>query len=153
MKATLYTESRIMRKHGNLIVERDSDGYLFSGGKYHTKIRPEDLPEWFVYGYMYKRYGYISAKGVKHLLYNPNYTFNNHLHKYDTLYLSYDMEIVLYETDETNTTWYKGYDHIISGALITEFLEAASKYSAYDVREIQKELEIKRAWYFERNPE
>ena len=47
-----------------------SEGYLLSSGKYRqykTKILPSDLPEWYVYGYFYKRHGYMSAKGIKDL--------------------------------------------------------------------------------------
>ena len=79
INSNLYMESKICWKE--FAVEYDPQGYLFSGGRYRTKILPEDLPKWFVYGYIYKRHGFISAKGVRYLLYAPNYTFNNHLHK------------------------------------------------------------------------
>lgn len=32
----------------------------------------------------------MSAKDVKYLLYKPNYHFDNHLYKYDTLFISYE---------------------------------------------------------------
>jgi len=134
-----------------LAIEHDPQGYLFSEGKYRTKILPEDLPEWYVYGYLYKRHGFISAKGVKHILYVPNYTFDNHLHKYDALFISYGAEIEPYQTEDSFSSWYKGYDYVIDGALMVEFVEAAGKFSSYDVREIQREIERKRAWYHERN--
>ena len=84
IKATRYMESRIC--HTPLRVETDPDGHLFADGVFPTKLFASDLPEHFVYGYMYKRHGYISAAGVKHLLYVPNYVFN-HRHKDDTLYI------------------------------------------------------------------
>ena len=99
IRSNLYMESKIVFVNRELTVKSDPNGYLYACGRYPTKILPEDLPEWFVYGYMYKRHGYISAKGVKHLCYTPNYFVDNHLHKYDTLYISYDKEIEPYETE------------------------------------------------------
>ena len=127
INATLYMESKIVfnRKEGNVVIS-NPDGYLFAHGRYPTKFLPYDLPEWYVYGYTYKRHGYLSAKGVKYLLYVPNYVFDNHLHKYDTLYISYNAEIEPYET-EHGSIWYKGYDNAIGGSLIAEFVEAAGK--------------------------
>ena len=153
INSTLYMDSKIVHKRGeSLSAVSDPDGYLFAYGRYPTKILPSDLPEWYVYGYIYKRHGYLSAKGVKHLLYVPNYTVENHLHKYDTLYISYDAEI---EPDKTErgSIWYKGYNDAIGGSLIPEFVEAAGKYSGYDVKNIQKEIARKEAFYYERNPE
>jgi len=64
INAALYMESKIVWKRGENIVATDPDGYLYAEGKRRTKILPEDLPEWFVYGYMYKRHGYVSAKAL-----------------------------------------------------------------------------------------
>jgi len=68
--ATLYMESKTKFEKHKFNVIHDPEGYLFSEGIYRTKILPADLPEWYVYGYLYRQHGYISAKGVKHLLYN-----------------------------------------------------------------------------------
>jgi hypothetical protein len=149
--ANRYMETKLKWGSDKISVISDPNDYLFAYGKYRTKILAKDLPEWYVYGYMYKRHGYLSAKGVKHLLYTPNYFIENHWHKYDTLYISYDAEIEPY-TDERGMTYQKGYDEAIGGHLIVEFVEAVSKHTDYDVSEIQQELDKKRAWYFERNP-
>jgi hypothetical protein len=101
---------------------------------------------------MYKRHGYISAKGVKYLLYKPNYIFDNHLHKDDSLFISYNNQIKPIEYDD-GFDWYEGYDEVLSGSMIVDFVKAASKYSDYDVREIQAEIARKRVFYYERNPE
>ena len=148
IRANLYLNSKIMYKP--LRAVSDSQGYLYSDGRYPTKILPSDLPEWFVYGYLYKRHGYISAKGVKHLLYVPNYAFDNHLHKDDILFISYKTSIEPYET-EIGRLWYKGYDYLICGSIIVDFVDAAERFSDYDVSEIQWEIKRKRAWYYERN--
>ena len=140
--SNLYMTNKFLMKE--FCPEDDPQGFLFSNGKYRTKILPEDLPEWYVYGYLYKQHGYISAKGVKHLLYTPNYFVENHLHKYDTLFISYEKEIKPYQT-EWNSSWYEGYEYAIGGSLIKTFVDAAGKYSDYDVRDIQKEIERKQS--------
>ena len=149
IRSTLYMESKISRK--GFYAEFDQDGYLFADGKYRTKIKPADLPEWYIYGYLYKRHGFISAKGVRYMLYVPNYIFDNHLHKYDTLFISYNEEIEPYT--ERGFSWYIGYDHAIGSSLIVSFVDAAGKYSDYDVSEIQEEIKCKQEWYYARNPE
>jgi len=145
-------ESKIVWKRGENIVETDPDGYLYAEGKRRTKILPEDLPEWFVYGYMYKRHGYVSTKSVKHLLYVPNYSVQNHLHKYDSLFISYNDPIEPTEEDN-GFKWYKGYDHVLSGSLIVAYVRAAAKYSKYDVKAIFEEINRKQEFFYDRNPD
>lgn len=144
--STLYMESRIL--HNPLREEKDPDGHLFADGRYRTKIFASDLPEFFVYGYLYKRHGFISAAGVKHLLYVPNYIFN-HRHKYDSLYISYDEPIRPVAGDH-GMTLYDGCKHAVSGPLILDFVNAAAKYSGYDVADILKEIQRKSDWYDEK---
>ena len=150
--AKLYMNDKIKWVKRELTIEKLPEDYLYANGIHPTKILPEDLPEWYVYGYIYKRHGYLSAKGVKHLLYVPNYTVKNHLHKYDTLYISYDKPIEPYK-DERGSIWYKGYDDAVGSHMIIDFAKAAGKYSGYDVDGILNEIERKRAWYYENNPE
>lgn len=144
--STLYMESRIL--HRPLRIETDPDGHLFSDGRYRTKIYASDLPEHFIYGYLYKRHGFISAAGVKHLLYVPDYIFN-HRHKYDTLYISYD-EPIRQDAGDHGLKLYDGYKHAVSGALIIDFVDAAEKYSGYDVSDIRRELKRKSDWFDEK---
>jgi len=146
--ATLYTHIRF---HNRLREDtRNPDGYLYAYGRYPTKIFPSDLPEWYVYGYMYKTHAYMSAKGVKHLHYKPNYTVDNHLYKYDTLFISYDSPIT--PTNSYGFDWLDGYRYVLDGPTMIDFINAAEIYSDYDVSEIRKELEKKRVWYYEQNP-
>ena len=100
------------------------EGYLLSPRKYRTyktKILPTDLPEWYVYGYFYKRHGYMSAKGVKYLAYRPQKHWN-HMFKDDFLFVSYDKPIT--HTGDTVMS-YKGHDELIYGGMIIDFLLAA----------------------------
>ena len=73
IRSTLYMETHRVRKDRRTVFECNSEGFLYSGGKYPTKIKPEDLPDWFVHGHINKSVGYITARGVKYLVYVPNY--------------------------------------------------------------------------------
>lgn len=140
-------ETHRVRHDRRTVLEPHPDGFLYSGGKYPTKIKAEDLPEWFVHGYIYKSYGFISARGVKHLLYIPNYSVENHLFKYDNLFISYDKEIKPVKL-ENGFEWYTGYDHVLDGSIISPFIEAVAKYSDYDTTEIQIMLNHKRDYFY-----
>lgn len=59
--AKLYMETPIGRR---AFEEYHSDGTLLAHGHYKTKIYASDLPPWFLYGYMYKRHGFMSAKDL-----------------------------------------------------------------------------------------
>lgn len=144
-KATLYMKSPIGKRYRE--DNPDPEGHLLAFGRYRTKIYPQDLPDWYVGGYMYKRHGYMSAKGVKYLLYKPNYS-TKHLFKDDLLFISYDKEITATK-DETGSTMYEGYEHVLSGAVIVEFVATAAKYSGYDIETIKSEIEKKKEWYYE----
>ena len=61
-KNTLYTVEDIKFINGRWQYVRSEDGTLFSG-RYRTKIKPEDLPEWYVRGRYYKRFGTCPQKG------------------------------------------------------------------------------------------
>ena len=60
IRSTLYMETHRVRKDRRTVFECNSEGFLYSGGKYPTKIKPEDLPDWFVHGHINKSVGYIA---------------------------------------------------------------------------------------------
>jgi len=136
------------KRRGFVIVE-DPDGYLFSGGIFPTRIRAEDLPEWYVFGYMYKCHGYLSAKGVKYLKYRASH-YSNHMFKDDFLYISYDQPIT--EAGDSSFSYYVS-DECIYGGLIITFLEAVEKYSDIDLTEIKAAIEEKRLWLKAKYPD
>ena len=86
-KNTLYTIEDIKFIDGQHSYVRNDDGTLFSG-PYRTKIKPEDLPEWYMYGRYYKRFGYMSTKGITDMVYIPS-RYSNHYLKDDCLLISY----------------------------------------------------------------
>ena len=100
-KNNLYMLTRYKRIEGHLCTISNDDGTLFSGC-FKTKIRPTDLPEWYLYGRYYKRWGYMSTKGIVDMVYRPNLHVNHFL-KDDFLYISYKEKIEpVTEEDEKN---------------------------------------------------
>ena len=156
LRSKLYTETKFSREHGNWGYVRLPDGRLFSNRVYPSQVTKEDIPEWFMRGRFYKHFGWLSAKGVKYLVYKPNYVFN-HFHKDDDLYISYDKPITSYE-DTTifgfKRTEYEGYDHRIDGGQIITFIRYVQKYSPnVDVTPIIAEIYKKSRWMIETYPE
>lgn len=95
--------------------------------------------------------GYISVLGVKDILYKPNYHIN-HLHRDDFLYISYDKPIV--ETkDKHGYDIREGYDALLYGHMIIDFIRAVRKYQSYDIEPIAIEVKKKEAFYREKYPE
>lgn len=150
--SNLYTVQKIvLRDHQHQYMENE-DGYLFAQGIYPTKIKAEDLPEWYVYGRYYKCFGYLSAKGVVDMRYEPN-QYSNHFLKDDFLFISYHTPIA--EQPEAGNAFekYSGYDERICGNAILRFLKAARKYSAYDIAEIVQMIQNKAEWIRQTFPE
>ena len=145
-KAHIYTKERISLSYLNRNTE-DSNGYLFSQGIYRTHIIPEDLPEWYVEGFIYKTSGFISTKGVQHLIYKP--CFMNHLFKDDILFISYEKPII----SNINSNWPEEYDESLYGQMILLFIAAVKKYSGYDTSEIEAAIAKKRKWFAEQYPD
>ena len=82
------------------------------------------------------------------MFYVPDYIFN-HRHKYDTLYISYD-ETMRQDAGDHGLNLNDGYKHAVSGSLIIDFVDAAEKYSGYDVSDIRRELKRKSDWFDEK---
>ena len=148
IKANLYTETKIIWNGYEHLAVRNDDGTLFSQGHYKTHILPADLPEWYVYGRYYRNFGYLSAKGVRHLHYHPNF-ITNHFPKDDILFISYSEKIILNE----DVLKIAGYDERICGSEIIAFVIAAEKYSEYDVSEIKEAIKNKSQWLKEHFPD
>jgi len=150
---TLYTIQDLKIRDGHLRYVQNEDGTLFSG-VYKTKIKPEDLPEWYLYGRYYKRFGYMSTKGITDLLYIPN-RFSNHFLKDDYLLISYTGTIREVENPSGKLIMerYEGWDERVWGSEIITILKGARKYSGYDIRPIITKLKWKKGWLQSKYPE
>lgn len=123
-KAHIYTKERISLSYLNRNTE-EINGYLYSQGLYRTHILPEDLPEWYVDGFIYKTSGFISAKGVQHLIYKP--CFMNHLFKDDILFISYEKPII----SNINSNWPEEYDESLLPIYNNPFMKALNRSITY----------------------
>lgn len=140
--ANYYHDGKL-KFNKKLCYYKDSDNYLFSEGIYKTKIKEDDLPDYFVKLWLCPRYEYISLKNIKDIIYKPNF-FTNHWRKDDLLYLSYDNEIVI-----DNNGYVVNYDVALYGSSIDYFISELEKYDydQYKLDEIKKLMNKKDKWY------
>ena len=151
-RSNLYTVQKIVCTEGRHIHVENKDGYLFAQAIYPTKIKAEDLPEWYVYGRYYKCFGYLSAKGVVDMKYVPS-KYSNHFLKDDFLFISYSTPISEKPEASSIIDAYIGYDERIYGNEILSFLKAARKHSAYDISVIVQMIQDKADWIVQTFPE
>ena len=114
-----FAEKIVWRDHQRWYIKPE-DGTLYSGC-YPTKIKPEDLPDWYVFGRYYKRWGYMSTKGIADLLYRPS-KYSNHFLKDDCLYVSYN-EKISENPDINDWERYVGWDERVWGVEIIDILK------------------------------
>jgi len=152
LKSNLYTKEKIVLRDRRHQYIEDKNGYLFAQGIYPTKIKTEDLPEWYVYGRYYKCFGYLSAKGVVDMKYVPS-KYSSHFLKDDFLFISYNTPISEKPEASGIINAYIGYDERIYGNEILSFLKAVRKYSAYDISGIAKMIQDKADWIVQTFPE
>ena len=118
--------------------------YLLSDALYKTKIKSEDVPPWYMEGvyYGYKR-GYLRAKGVSQLTYQPN-LYHNHMFKDDFLYIQYADKPNLQAPSDLYPVPCREY---VWGWNIPHFLVMAEKYSGYDISGIEQQIKEKQEWF------
>ena len=150
-KNTLYTIEDIKTVDGELCYVENDDGTLFSG-VYKTKIKPSDLPEWYLYGRYYKRFGFMSTKGITDLVYIPS-RFSNHYLKDDCLLIAYGGKITESSDPELSKfERYQGWDERVWGSEIVTILRGARKYSGYDITPFIEKLKWKKEYMREEFP-
>lgn len=145
-RRTHYTIEDIKLVDGHLRYVRNEDGTLFAGS-YKTKIKPEDLPEWYLYGRYYKRFGYMSTKGITDMVYIPS-RFSNHYLKDDFLLISYGGKITEVEYSSPNSFLdrFEGWDERVWGSDIVTILRGARRYSKFDITPFIEKLKWKKEW-------
>lgn len=151
-KARLYTDAKIVYHKGELVLHANRDGTLFSGN-YPTKIIPSMLPKWYARGRYYKRWGYLSVKGITDLKYIPN-RFTNHFLKDDFLLISYGGKLVEKDAPRGSTLdRYDGVDEYVFGNEILTVLKGAREFSNYDISPIIEQIKDKVKMLAEKYPE
>lgn len=155
LRSPFYTESKYVRVRDRgfeLNTVYGKDGTLFAKGIYPTSIRKEDLPPFYIQGWIGRKYGWIDTKNFYDLVYKPN-KFTNHAFKDDFLMISYTQGQKIEKGDSSLFQEYKGYDVLLWGGIIPDFVAAAKKNSSFDVSVIIRQIQDKLAWLKATYPE
>lgn len=144
--ADFYTEDKYVGYGDNRKHVFGLDGTLFAYGRFPTKIRKDDLPECYVYGYSSGGYRYFKTKGIVDLVYVPRY--DNHQLKYDRLYVSFNKKINCNNAENNTWLYDQEYDYLIWDDLIVSIIQGAEKYSSLNVDAIKKAIDLKQYYYF-----
>ena len=143
----LYTKGKFGKGFRETL---DTDAeFLYSRGRYPTKIREEDLPEDYVKirsRTIWYMFGFLKASGVKDVRYDARKV--NHLFKDDYLFISYDKPIVEV-VSQWGTTDFDDYDVAICGNSIVPIVLAIEEHSDADTTEVRKKIQEKVLWYKE----
>ncbi len=125
--------------HGKMEQCFDPPEFLLSGGVYPTKIRPEELPPWYV-EYTYWNTRYVDTSRVTNIVYKPiNMPHYNHLFKDDMLYLTYDGV----EPQWDSHGWLVTPHETLFGWALVYGLISVREYSGIDITEQLKTLRAK----------
>ena len=151
ISASVYTHGKFGKRWRETV---DTDNpFLYSHGRYLTKITPEDLPEDYIKihsrAIWYMR-GYLKTSGIVDMYYT--YCKENHLFKDDYIYLSYNKKLHL-ETTEWGVVKVVDYDVCICGNDIIDIVLAAEKYSGIDTSSVRARIEEKRIWLRDNEPD
>ncbi len=118
------------------------DGGLFPD-VYIDRIYPEDLPEWYVHCEYNERQGYLTAKGVVDIIYEPSDKLHGLLEE-DKLIVSFEGKIVKHGEDLPLWRKYEGMSYWLTGVHIINYLRAVRVYSSFDVSGIMAVIRARR---------
>ena len=147
INAYFYTKGKF-GKRINKTVDIDNE-YLYSLGHYPTKIKKEDLPEYYIkYISRVNLYltGYLKTSGVVDMDYQALHI--NHLFKDDYLYISYK-EKLRKEKNSWGHENFANYDICVCGNDIVPIVLAIKKYSNIDIDNVKQKIQDKVNWYRE----
>lgn len=141
----VYTEGKFGKRLRETL-DRDNP-YLYSMGRYPTKITAGDLPEDYIKIHsrvIWYMVGYLKTSGIVSMGYTSS-PFN-HMFKDDYVYISYK-EKLRTETNRFGFDEYVNYDVCVCGWDIPNIVLAAELYSDYDTSWVRAQIEKKRIQY------
>lgn len=145
LNSYIYTKGRFGRGWRETL---DQDNpFLYSRGRYRTKITADDLPEDYIEirsRVLWYMTGYIKTSGIVDMVYEP--ARFNHMFKDDYITISYK-EKLRTETDEYGFARIVNYDASVCGNYIVDIVLASEIYSDYDTSEIRRQIKEKRIWF------
>lgn len=145
--ANVYTKGRFGKEFREIIDTNNE--YLYSNGRYPTKIKKKDLPEDYIEfcsRVIWYMTGYIKTSGIVEIDYKA--TQINHLFKDDYLYISYKEKLKT-ERDNWGFEKYINYDICICGNDIIPIVLAIKKYSNINIDVVKRKINSKVDWYRE----
>ena len=145
LRSNWYTEGKFGEKYREILDTNNK--YLYSQGRYHTKIKKEDLTEDYIKfksRAIWYMTGYIRTSGVVDIGYT--YIKENHLFKDHYLYISYK-EKLKFEENKLGTLQYVNYDMSICGNSIIPILLAIEVNSNVDINIVKEKIYEKIEWY------
>lgn len=149
--AQFYTKGKFGKRIRETV---DTDNpFLYSHGRYPTRITEEDLPEYYLPIHsrsIWYMNGFLKTTGIVDLDYT--YCKEKHLFKDDYIYISYS-EKLRSEIGRWGFRDIVNYDVCISGNDIVDIVLAAEKYSGLDTRNVRKKIEEKRVWLRDNEPD
>lgn len=150
LKSNLYTFGKFGKSFG----ETTDNGNLYDRGKIKAKLQPQDIPDdycpihnktiWYMDGY-------IRTSNIKHVAYQP--TYNNHLFKDDTLFISYERQIKTEQNGMFNV--HTGADFIISGNDIVRVVKHAEQHNPNiqnELQHVKSQIRQKTEWFKQNQP-
>ena len=127
--------------------------FLYSHGRYPTKIVAEDLPEDYIKIHgrtLWYMTGFLKTSEIVDIQYKMAKL--NHLFKDDYIYISYK-EKLKKETDQYGYDHYTNYDACFCGPDILDIAHAVEKYSHLDISHIRKGMKEKVRWLKKNEPD
>lgn len=149
--ANVYTQGKFGKSRREIT---DTDNpFLYSGGIYPAKLTAVDLPEDYIVirsRVIWYLKGYLRTSGIVDMAYT--WVKENHLFKDDYIYISYHGPL-----KEVTSKWghkdIEGYDVCVCGNDIIGIVLAAEKYSGFDTSKVRDEIEKKRIWLRDNEPD
>ena len=135
--------------HGKMEQCFDPPEFLLSNGIYPTKIRPEELPPWYI-EFTYWNTRYVDTSRVTNLIYRPcRLPHHNHLFKDDMLFLTYDGVEPKWDNDYIGLFLTSPHETLWGWSLVYGLI-SAREYSGIDISE---QLEVLKAKILRYNEE
>lgn len=149
--ANLYTQGKFGKRLRETLDTENP--FLYSDGRYPTKLTAADLPEDYIKIHsrvIWYMKGYLRTSGIVDMKYT--WVRENHLFKDDYIYISYHGPL-----KEVTSRWgfrdIEDYDICVCGNDIIDIVLAAEKHSSFDTSGVRTEIEIKRVWLRDNEPE
>ena len=151
IKSYIYTQGKFGKGFRETL---DTENiFLYSHGRYPTKITAEDLPKDYIKIHsrvIWYMTGYLKTSGIVDIQYR--WVGENHLFKDDYIYISYK-EKLKKEISDYGFVRYTNYDVCVCGNDIVDTTLYAEKYSGLDISHIREGIKEKCQWLKKNEPD